>query len=82
MSNTTLKPMDVYADMRVPFEVAAYCRGHKFCGEAVALSKALREREAAQAAIKAAEKAFWRAEQAVDAAVQNAKQRLDSDPRP
>lgn len=54
--NTPLKPMDIYADMEVPFDIAAYCRGHKFCVQAAALTKALHERDNAKAEIDMAEK--------------------------
>lgn len=37
--------MDVYSDCRVPFDVAAYCRGHKFSPQAVTLARAVRTRD-------------------------------------
>ena len=32
------KQMDVYSTLRVPFEVAAYCRMHKFSQQAADLT--------------------------------------------
>ena len=49
MANTIkhgfLSPMDIYATHKVPFDLATYCRGHKFSLAAVELSKALKEME-------------------------------------
>lgn len=37
-----MKAIDVYSSrMDIPFDVAAYCRGHKFSVEAVNLAKAI-----------------------------------------
>jgi hypothetical protein len=54
-----LKPMDVYSSsMDIPFEVAAYCRGHKFSVEAVRLSRAIKARSLARIEQAAAEVAY------------------------
>lgn len=58
MSNT-LRPMDVYSEMReVPFDVAAYCRGHRYSVEAVELAKAIRAAQRAEAVVREAEKSL------------------------
>lgn len=50
-----MKPMDVYSSaMDIPFDVAAYCRGHKFSMEAVELGRAIRGRHQAKIDIEIA----------------------------
>lgn len=39
--------MDVYSSNRVPFDIAAYCRGHKYSPQAVKLARAVKARDAA-----------------------------------
>lgn len=55
--STNYEPMDVYSSrMDIPFDVAAYCRGHKFNPVAVDLARAIRDEESARLALKFAEK--------------------------
>lgn len=61
--------MDVYSDHMVPFDLAAWCRGRKFNPKAVALAKALNEKETARAGVLAAERRLDASEAAVKAAV-------------
>ena len=51
-----LRPMDIYATHEVDFNMAAYCRGHKFSVEAVNLARTLRGLTGARAGLKNAEK--------------------------
>lgn len=74
-----LKPMDIYADMSIPFEVAAYCRGHKFAPEAVALTKAIKARKEAEAHLALAEGLLDRARDDVRAASERARVRMNGD---
>ena len=37
------QPMDVYSDIRIPFAVAAWCRGHRYSVLAVELARKLVE---------------------------------------
>lgn len=74
-----LKPMDVYADITIPFDVAAYCRGHRFCIEAVALTKAIKDKDSARSAVEVAERWLAAAEKKVDDAVTAARTRMDAD---
>lgn len=54
---STLKPMDTYSYfMDTPFDVAAYCRSHKFSVEAVDLARAIASRRKAQLRIDAADR--------------------------
>lgn len=72
-----LKPMDVYGDLSIPFDVATYCRGHKFTPEAVALTKAIKARDNARLAVIAAEKELDQAEAEVVHAVTRARERME-----
>lgn len=74
-----LKPMDMYADMSVPFDVAAYCRGHKFSPEAVRLTKALKARKEAEAHLALAEGLLDRARDDVRDACAQARVRMEND---
>lgn len=76
---TNLKPMDIYGDITIPFDVAAYCRGHKFCIEAATLTRTIRQRNEARAAVIAAEKVLDRAEREVEIAIEAARQRMNND---
>lgn len=53
-----VQKMDVYGDWRTPLPVATFCRGHKYCPEAVNLSRAIREEDAAIEAVRLAENAL------------------------
>lgn len=74
-----LKPMDVYACMTVPFDVAAYCRGHRFAPEAVKLARAIKARDDAERAAAAADAAVDKAREGVREAVEAARKRMDGD---
>lgn len=51
------KPMDIYSSrMDIPFDMAAYCRGHKFSIEAVELSRALKVVSTAEIQLAEAQK--------------------------
>ena len=48
-------PMDIYSTtLRVPFEIAAYCRMHKFSQQAADLTRAIKEHQQAKEAYDAA----------------------------
>lgn len=79
MAKEQLKPMDVYATMRVPFDIATYCRGHRFAPCSVNLTRALRAYDAAVAARKAAEADEEAASAAIDNAVAAARGIMESD---
>lgn len=51
MALEQLKPMDIYSSSRVPFDVAAYLRGHKFSIVASDLTRALKTEDAAKEAM-------------------------------
>ena len=53
---STKQSMDIFsAYMDVPFDVAAYCRGHRHCPEAVNLMRAIKKRQDADQRLKSAE---------------------------
>jgi hypothetical protein len=73
-----LKPMDIYSsDISIPFQVAAYCRGHKFSVEAVNLARAIKTRDSARSLVLNAEKALDGAEARVRACIQQVEQNLN-----
>lgn len=79
--NTNLTPMDVYSSrMDIPFDEAAYCRGHKFSPEAVNLARAIRNAEAARLAVISAEQHLDHAEAAIKEALQNLRAKMNRDP--
>lgn len=55
MTLKSIAKMDLYSDMRIPFNVAAYARQRKYSADAVALSQAIMAVNAAQAAFEKAE---------------------------
>lgn len=80
MKTEPLKPMDIYSsDMTIPFDIAAYCRGHKFCQEAVDLSKAIRRRTEMREAVAKAERELQNSENIVTVAIGNVRRRMEGD---
>ena len=72
-----LKPMDIYSsEMSIPFDVAAYCRGHKFSTEAVNLSRAIKAKRAAWEAVRKAESELEDAESNYSMAVTVVQQKM------
>lgn len=61
--------MDIYSTMLIPFHVSAYCREHRYCVEAVELARALRDKDAAETKIMAAQREADAAEARMAAAV-------------
>lgn len=81
MSANLTNPMDVFSTyMDIPFDVAAYCRGHKFAVEAVALSRAIRARKEAERAVELAEIASDRVRREYDEALVAMRQKMEKDP--
>jgi hypothetical protein len=79
MNNEPLKPMDVYGDMTIPFDIAAYCRGHKYSQEAVDLARAIRRRAEMREAVAKAERELQNAESIVSLTIDKARRRMDGD---
>lgn len=78
---TTLKPMDVYSSSPdIPFNVAAYCRGHKFAIEAIQLRHAIERRAQARLAVQVAEKMLDTRGDELRAAMVAIQQKMDRDP--
>ena len=73
-----LPKMDVYGDYRTPLPVAIFCRGHKYCPEAVALARAIRDEDAAADAVRLAENALEAAREYRRNCVTLATQRMES----
>lgn len=71
--------MDVYATMQVTFEVAAYCRGHKYTPEAVGLARAIRAYDAALEGLRNAEIVLATAEANIATANEAARIRMEAD---
>lgn len=72
-----LVKMDVYGDFRTPLPVATFCRGHRFCPEAVALSRALRDEDSAAETLRLAENALEAAREYRRNCVAAATKRMD-----
>lgn len=75
--NEQLKPMDVYAEMDIPFALAAYFRQHRFSVEAVGLTEALKKRTHAKAALRQAEQQLEKAEEVVRIAVAAGQKKME-----
>ena len=75
-----LKPMDVYSEMTIPFDVAAYCRGHKLCVQSVNLARAIERRKQAERALAVAESYLEAAEDAVREALASVREKMEKDP--
>jgi len=74
---STLKPMDTYSYfMDTPFDVAAYCRSHKFSVEAVDLARAIASRRKAQLRIDAADRDMAVALEEYDHAVEECRRNM------
>lgn len=74
---STLKPMDTYSSfMDIPFDVAAYCRSHKFSVEAVDLARAIASRHKAQLRIDAADRDMTVALEEYDHAVEECRRNM------
>lgn len=80
MNDQKLKPLDIFSsDMSIPFAVATYCRGHKFCLKTVGLFKALYERAEAQKRLEDAERGLLDADTRVTNAINAVKEKMGSD---
>lgn len=78
MSST---PMDIFSsDLAIPFEVAAYCRGHKLCVQTVGLSRALKAREVLYKQRDEAETILRAAEQQVEEAIGAVYAKMEREP--
>ncbi len=77
MDDDNLQPLDVYGRMSVPFDVGTFCRGHKYCVEAVALARACREEDAAKLSLRVAEERLRRAAAAMDKAIADARNAME-----
>lgn len=75
-----LTPMDRYSAMDIPFDIAAYCRGHKFSVQAVELTRAIGRRDGAKMQLENAERALEEAEADVKKALASVRQRMEDDP--
>lgn len=72
------KAIDVFSwRMDIPFDVAAYCRGHKFSVEAVALNQAIRLVEQKENDVTQAERAAEAALANLKACIENVKQKME-----
>ena len=76
----TLKPMDVYATHLVSFDLAAYCRGHKFSPAAVELTKALHNYKMKKNMALAADLALEQAQNNLSAALEAVRVKMENDP--
>lgn len=74
----TLEPMDVFGRLTVPFDVAAYCRGHKFKQVCVDLAAALRDEDSAKLSLSLAEKRVEKAQQKVKDAIEKAREAMQA----
>ncbi len=74
-----LKPMDVYATHLVSFDIAAYCRGHKFSPQAVTLARALKTYAEAKDQVALAEQKLEDAQNAISAASLAVREKMEAD---
>lgn len=74
-----LKPMDVYATRLVSFDIAAYCRGHKFSPQAVTLARALKTYSEAKEHLALAEEKLESAMNAINAASAAVREKMEAD---
>jgi hypothetical protein len=70
--------MDLYSDLRVPFNVAAFCRQRKFNPVAVQLLQAIRATHATKQAVLEAETSNEEAESALQRAILSAQEWIQS----
>mgnify|MGYP000143149130 CR=1 FL=1 len=76
-----MRKMDIYSSsLDIPFNVAAYCRGHRLSIEAVNLSRAIQQRESAKALVAQAERLLEEKESALRAALQDVNAKMQRDP--
>lgn len=75
-----LKPMDVYSEITTPFDIAAYCRGHKLSLQAVRLSRAITSRRQAEKEVRDAEARLEAAEKLQADAVAAVREKMKKDP--
>lgn len=71
--------MDVYSTNRVPFDIAAYCRGHKYSPQAVKLARAVRAREAAYQAFLDQEVKVDDCDRAICDAIAEVRQKMEKE---
>ncbi len=78
MSVEILGKMDVYSTyMDIPFDIAAYCRGHKYSPEATNLARAIRSRQLADEAIKMAEKQHDDALKLISKSIERVREKME-----
>lgn len=77
MSLQSVAKYDALSDMRIPFEVAAWARGHRFNPVTVNLVRKLREISDLTSTIEQAEKARDKAEAELRSLCETAKQKME-----
>lgn len=76
-----LQALDVYSSrMEIPFDVAAYCRGHKLSVEAVNYARAIRRLNEADAFVLEAEKLAEAEKINTKAALTAIRKKMERDP--
>lgn len=70
--------MDVYSDMRVPFDVATWLRGHRFSPVAVNITRALTEDKDLAERIERLERERTAREQNLRDLIQEARNKMES----
>lgn len=75
-----LRPMDIYSTHEIDFNMAAYCRGHKFSIEAVRLAKAIRNEQETRRQLAHAEMLLDSALESLKAAKAAVHAKMERDP--
>lgn len=74
--------MDIYSDMEIPFDIAAYLRGRKFSAEAVGLTRAIRLRDKWADTVSTAQRGLDDAERNLASAIVDARTAMDTADHP
>lgn len=70
--------LDVYSDLAVPFDIATWCRGHKFSPAAVEIARSLKRRDELRAKLAELESQIEAEEAGLAALVQTAREKMDT----
>lgn len=75
----SISKMDIYSDMRIPFDIGTWLRGHKFNVTSVAITKKLQECDSISAQIRALEDAQSQAEGELGFLIEEAKLKMTTE---
>lgn len=70
--------LDVYSNLQVPFDIAVWCRGHKYSPTAVDIARSLKRQEALKQQLADIEDQIEREEEGLQSLVHTAREKMET----